>query len=500
MFSLNEEIRRISLYMKSKTTDQLYDNLRRKGINVKRGDKKYFTSYSYYQVINAYKPLFVKKVLTIEQIKNDILSNYNVDLFLRIFNKEHLKGKPLIDVYHEICIRIAEKYIETPKKKSIMELEQVIKDRKYLLHIYDSNTEYQDFIRMYKFEHELRNILLRYVLRIEEDIKAIFCSTLNDIPVNVNYLIDISNYPVSNDNSVKSLIKILQKYNNKHSNPIMRKKTQNTIPPFWILINELSLGELTRTIRSINTDVKNIILDKLVKNFTNINAPTTKDRKAILNLILDISVFRNDLAHNNPIFLYNVSGYCLANFPNIEYSKPKDKNDTVIIVNRKKKQILEDLKRFWGTDIYNSVSEAKFNINLSYMIYLISRITTKIDPNTNYKNNVSRVYSKYKIIDLGNWGTTSNYDAIIKKKNIDIDIIKRLQTLLESKVNQLSKTQLRNQVSSIKTEILSIKAILKGSGDLLNITPDLRFEDEFPNLIKYSQYTGIDSNFMQNIL
>ena len=43
-------------------------------------------------------------------------------------------------------------------------LEEKIRSIKYYNHLYSKKVIYSDFVRIYKFEHELRSVLLRYTL------------------------------------------------------------------------------------------------------------------------------------------------------------------------------------------------------------------------------------------------------------------------------------------------------------------------------------------------
>ena len=99
----------------------------------------------------------------------------------------------------------------------------------YYHHIYSARVRYSDFIRMYKFEHELRTVILRYVLIIEESLKNIFVSYLNNTKVSDSFLMDISNYrseSKSINESIDSIKLVLEKQKNKYSKPISRKKFQ----------------------------------------------------------------------------------------------------------------------------------------------------------------------------------------------------------------------------------------------------------------------------------
>ncbi|MCI6350026.1 MAG: Abi family protein [Tenericutes bacterium] len=83
-----------------------------------------------------------------------------------------------------------------------IELNKNISKIDYVHHIYPQNTQYGDILRKYKFEHELRNMLLKYTLIIEESIKNVFIKHINNTPdVKTNFLSDINNYDTSKGNN-----------------------------------------------------------------------------------------------------------------------------------------------------------------------------------------------------------------------------------------------------------------------------------------------------------
>lgn len=104
------------------------------------------------------------------------------------------------DIFREICKKIyGISYSHTMKD---IALRKNVSKIDYVHHIYPQNTQYGDILRMYKFEHELRNMLLKYTLIIEESIKNVFIKHLNNTPdVKANFLSDINNYDTSKGNN-----------------------------------------------------------------------------------------------------------------------------------------------------------------------------------------------------------------------------------------------------------------------------------------------------------
>lgn len=183
--------------MNTNSTNKLIEILELKQIKFDKGEKSLFRKYSYYQVINAYKNLFVKDIEYIDTIRSNILQNKNIEFYKNVFKiKPEIKTEEL---YEKICDKICEKY--GLKSNSLQEKEENIRQIQYHLHKYNSTTKYGDFVRMYKFEHELRLMLLKYTLIIEESMKNIFIAYLNDHNAKADYLVNMHNY---NTSSIKN--------------------------------------------------------------------------------------------------------------------------------------------------------------------------------------------------------------------------------------------------------------------------------------------------------
>lgn len=173
--------------IETNSTNKLIKITENKGIKFLKGDKVLFKKYSYFQVVNAYKNLFACDEDTFDDIKNNIKNKVKLDYYRNAFQiKSDIKDD---DLFEAVCNRICKKY--GLYGKTLKEKEEQITVIKYHHHIYKPDTLYTDFVRMYKFEHELRMMLLKYTLIVEENIKNIFISYLNDINAEPNYLVNM---------------------------------------------------------------------------------------------------------------------------------------------------------------------------------------------------------------------------------------------------------------------------------------------------------------------
>ena len=473
-----------------------------KGITMTRKGNKLFRQYDYYQVINGYKYLFVDATENIDDIKRKILSTVNSHevFYSEFFNVKRYTDKN--DSYRKVCEKICQKYgIDLDKNSTISSMENEIKTIGYRRHIFCPNSNYEDFVRMYLFEHELRNLLLKYILFIEERIKKVFIAVLNDMNVDSNCLADISNYNLSRKNKGKalgSLGKIIEMHNNKNSKPILHKMEQELTVPFWIIINEMTLKQTLITANCLSEDWSRKIFQSLANELTTCNFDifdTNKSRRQInherecisqfTDILFHLADFRNHLAHNQPVYCYNVGKHFPINreMPHLNTKSPtfaRNKKAGMSYLAQQRQMnlpLLNATRVFFGNDTYNSRNNATppFDINLSWIVYCINRIIRVIIPNNKMKIDLCNLYKKYNVI-LSFSSTDYNGECcaelfdFLSNGHIDGKNTKFNSTKLSKLLNKIQNNQKRSDYIS------------------------------FSRCSSYYEYTNIDFVFLINIL
>lgn len=325
--------------MQTHKTEKLIDILEKKNIQFnieKRNEKTLFKKYSYYQVINAYKNLFITDIDTIHDIKKNIYDE-NVTKIETYKNEFNIKNYTDPDsFFEEVCTSICDKY--GLYADNLSEKLKIINKISFHQHVYDNKPLYRDFVRMYKFEHELRLMLLKYVLIIEESIKNIFIGYLNDNNKSADYLVNMKNYNTSsiNNKAFDTMQLIIKKHNNKNSKPIKKKREQELTIPYWILINELTMNETYNTILNLNYNDSISIFARLTSFFTGMHISISIDEKELIeiserekklvktfeSILSYLGNFRNMLAHNQPIYFYNIESYKINSRNELTYELP----------------------------------------------------------------------------------------------------------------------------------------------------------------------------------
>lgn len=505
--------------MNTNSTNKLIEILELKQIKFDKGEKSLFRKYSYYKVINAYKNLFVKDIEYIDTIRSNILQNKNIEFYKNVFKiKPEIKTEEL---YEKICDKICEKY--GLKSNSLQEKEENIRQIQYHLHKYNSTTKYGDFVRMYKFEHELRLMLLKYTLIIEESMKNIFIAYLNDHNAKADYLVNMHNYNTSSikNKAFDTMKLIIGKYDNTKSKPIKRKREQNITVPYWIIINELAMNQTYYAIANLQEDDSRNIFLNCTNFFTKLNLTNEKKGKSeairkkeeaqintFKTILCYLGEFRNMLAHNQPIYCYNIESFDINKRYPLEYELPKtNKNKKYSdgnFIPKYKQQIslnaklMRNLSDYFGEDSFNKNNYT--NLNLSKIIYIIYKILINIDKNTDFYNELKNIFVKYNIIlnekkfEIENVEECINLLEEIKKiEEFDLeykDIISKIEAKKAYKNFLHGKD---NQLKDIK------KTILQRSKKVKIVTKESKYKP-FLESKRYTMFTGIDEKFFKNIL
>ncbi len=167
--------------------------------------------------------------------------------------------------------------------------------------IYNKNVKFEDIYYLYKLDEELRNLFLKYILKIEKSLKShysyFFCEKFGE--EQKEYL-NVNNFNYQNyQNEINELIKILDEYtkSNKYDYITYNRDTYSNIP-FWILTNCLTFGNLSKMYEYSNINIK---ID-IAKEFNIQNSQ-------LESMLKIITKFRNVCAHNQRLYNYKTKNF-----------------------------------------------------------------------------------------------------------------------------------------------------------------------------------------------
>lgn len=276
------------------------------------------------------------------------------------------------------------------------------------------------------------------------------------------------------------------------------------------------MNETYNIIMNLKPEISILIFQECLIHFTNRNIninDKTKSKsqiqsekgliKSLRTLIKYIGLFRNMLAHNQPIYCYNHKDYCLVNYPIMSYDVPwidMKKNPTPSEITQQHKVnsvTMHDLETFFGQDKYNA-NNSCCDINLSFIIYIIYKIISTIDKNTDFYNEFIKLYKKYNIIlDL----KEKEISDIISVENLmkEIEKINMLELDYKDIVNKIDNNKSYKELRTFISKFEEEKRKINNLSNKIKIKEVKSKYNPFPAELKYTNYTGIDKNYFEDI-
>lgn len=165
------------------------------------------------------------------------------------------------------------------------------KDNKFKNH-----TTIDDIYVLYKFDENLREIIIRYIFKIEKHIKSLisydFCSKYGN---NQAEYLNPDNFEYKNKNEIDKLIKKLRGSVQDKSNVYIKHHVEKySNVPLWVVMKASTLGCVSKMFSMLDIDMRKSIS----KNYDNIQY------QELAKMLDFLSKVRNISAHNERLFDY----------------------------------------------------------------------------------------------------------------------------------------------------------------------------------------------------
>ena len=168
---------------------------------------------------------------------------------------------------------------------------------------YKDGTRFEDIVELYYFDELLRQLFLRYIIKVENEIKSqiSYYFTEKNGEKQQEYL-DNKNYNYvgkRNQRDIDRLIKILEGFVTKLTayNYINHAQKKYGNVPLWVLTNALTFGNISKMYMLLPQDIQ----IRVSKNYQYINE---RQMTSILTVLVK---FRNVCAHGERLFTYKTT-------------------------------------------------------------------------------------------------------------------------------------------------------------------------------------------------
>ncbi len=235
---------------------------------------------------------------------------------------------------------------------------------------YKDGTNFEDVVALYKFDENLRELFLKYILKIERHLRSIisycFCEKYGE---HQSFYLDEKNFSIYPKYSadVKRLVGELDKLANQNSDYAYINHHRNIYNnvPLWVLFNGITFGTLSKFYALMTQDLQ----FKVSREFNSLS------EKQVGQILSVITKFRNVCAHNERLFSYKTKNIIpnLSAHQNLKIQRRGSTYDKGV---RDLFAIVISFKYFLGVDDFD-----KFKTSLTNTIDYYIQNTTALSKN-----------------------------------------------------------------------------------------------------------------------
>lgn len=174
-----------------------------------------------------------------------------------------------------------------------------------------TGAHFDELKSLFLFDRELRSIFLKYILILENSIKTTLAHEFCHSYPNPNSYLDIKNYNDANPKFVLKQISILTSKTHEKvdkKGPIKHYIEKHGAVPFWVLVNYLTMGNISYLYAVLKDEDKNNVAKFYAEKFNNQYRKSNKLNfsPAYMQAALKvINLVRNKCAHDER--LYNIN-------------------------------------------------------------------------------------------------------------------------------------------------------------------------------------------------
>lgn len=164
---------------------------------------------------------------------------------------------------------------------------------------YKSGVQFEDIVNLFEFDASLRELFLKYLLRVEWEIKSLVSYRFSEKygAEQTAYLEHAHyNYSRKNQRTIDKLIHILEKYAKGKTdyNYINHAQQVHNNVPLWIVANAMTFGNISKMYLVLPYDIQT----RVSKNYPHLN------EVQLGNMLSIAAQYRNVCAHGERLFSY----------------------------------------------------------------------------------------------------------------------------------------------------------------------------------------------------
>ncbi len=236
--------------------------------------------------------------------------------------------------------------------------------------VFKTNTTFEDVINLYNFDKDLKSIIFENIRIIEISLRTKICLHMCS-NYGSHWFYDINNYKSQKD--YEKTLEILENERGLKKDTFIKyyyeKYSEPDLPPFWMISEVLSMGDLSKILNGLNF--------KDVKQIANSLTPDYFTSPVLTNWIHVLATIRNICAHHSRLWNRQLK---------IKFAIPQ--------------RIPQWLENRVGND----------NV---YAVCFVIALLMKHHPYNNFEQQLKQLFIKYKNMDITKMGFLKSYNYIL---------------------------------------------------------------------------------------
>ncbi len=181
---------------------------------------------------------------------------------------------------------------------------------------YQAVTEFGHIYALYRFDRELRMLMLNELLKFEKNIKSKVAYRFSEKFKDMDSFLEPANYSADTerhherDRIISTLYNLIKSHKKRDrvKYPAIREffdKHRNV--PLWVLVNFLSLGQITNFYSVIDDELRELIAEDFAAEFSEEYEPLQLKAKELDALLRIAFPYRNKSAHEEVLYRYRLA-------------------------------------------------------------------------------------------------------------------------------------------------------------------------------------------------
>lgn len=185
--------------------------------------------------------------------------------------------------------------------------------------IYIDNCHFNDIYSLFLMDRELRFLLLRKLIKIEQRIKASVCRIFTDHYPEAESYLEICSYSDYNPEKRDELIKTLREKKEYEKSYLVHYKKKHSEVPLWVLSNNLTFGNIKYFYTSLNRPIRKEIAKDLSEKIVMPHANKKLYDNELETILIVASHFRNICAHDERLYNEKAKVFVKNHVENTKY-------------------------------------------------------------------------------------------------------------------------------------------------------------------------------------